>query len=468
MLQSVGSTDTISSGLNIVKVYPLLKLLGEESQVSIIKFATFVSEFEGQYDAATKEETWTDLSKHFRHFWTARVMSTDIDPISDADCDKIIKILDRNGKGNTKNSEAIARAMVSQGAWRKLFNELHINKLLGEAVDKVIRETDPVIRAQYIDQLYAMESAQGIYLTGQSGNTISALIAGFDPLSNLSIISLKDRRLLLEYLKSPYLEKFDSESIGSKIANSNIFLAEAIRAEGINGNARKISTFCYFEPIKELWRSEFLAPKEHTNKNEKNGLILTVSKDQDDSFEPLQEGDVRESIQIQGLLAKIGEEMGFDIWLPNPDRARVAKVWQPRDPRSLLTSLPLSYDKTTLSTISLIDVIWIKNKRSIARAFEVEHTTSIYSGILRMADLVALQPDISIKLHIVAPIDRQEKFATEIRRPVFSYMTNGSLSEMCTFISYDDVKHIANLQHLNHTSDKILGDFEISAERTDD
>jgi hypothetical protein len=177
---------------------------------------------------------------------------------------------------------------------------------------------------------------------------------------------------------------------------------------------------------------------------------------------------VRESIQIQGLLAKIGEEMGFDIWLPNPDRTRVSKIWQPRDPRCLLTTLPLSYDKTTLSTISLIDVIWIKNKRSIARAFEVEHTTSIYSGILRMADLVALQPDISIKLHIVAPLDRQEKFSTEIRRPVFSYMTNGSLSDMCTFISYDDVKHIANLPHLNHTSDKILGDFEISAERTDD
>jgi hypothetical protein len=81
-----------------------------------------------------------------------------------------------------------------------------------------------------------------------------------------------------------------------------------------------------------------------------------------------------------------------------------------------------------------------------------------------MADLVALQPDISIKLHIVAPLDRQDKFLNEISRPVFSYMTNGSLAEMCTFISYDDVKHIANLPHLHHTSDKILGDYEVSAE----
>jgi hypothetical protein len=85
-----------------------------------------------------------------------------------------------------------------------------------------------------------------------------------------------------------------------------------------------------------------------------------------------------------------------------------------------------------------------------------------------MADLVALQPDIRIKMHIVAPSDRKEKFSTEIRRPVFSYMTNGRLSDMCTFISYDDVKHIAELKHLNYTSDKILGDFEVSAERTDE
>jgi hypothetical protein len=436
--------------------------------MSSVNFSSFIAEFESGYDSAAQEIIWKDQSDQFRHFWSTRVMASNNDPISDSDCDEIIKILDRNGKGNTKKTEAIARAMVSQGAWRRLFNELHRNQRLRDVVDRVMKESDLSQRAKYINDLYEMDSAQGIYLTGRSGNTISALIAAYDPFTNLSIISLKDRRLLLECLKVPYIEKFDSETIGYKISFSNHFLSEAIRAAGITGNARKISRYCYFAPVKELWRGEFSAPKDLTNSDQKNVLILTVASNQDDSFEPSLEVDVRESIQIQGLLAKIGEEMGFDIWLPNPDRTRVSKIWQPRDPRCLLTTLPLSYDKTTLSTISLIDVIWIKNKRSIARAFEVEHTTSIYSGILRMADLVALQPDISIKLHIVAPLDRQEKFSTEIRRPVFSYMTNGSLSDMCTFISYDDVKHIANLPHLNHTSDKILGDFEISAERTDD
>jgi hypothetical protein len=47
-------------------------------------------------------------------------------------------------------------------------------------------------------------------------------------------------------------------------------------------------------------------------------------------------------------------------------------------------------------------------------------------------------------------------------------MTNGRLSDMCTFIAYDDVKHIAELKHLNYTSDRILDDFEVSVERTEE
>ena len=72
---------------------------------------------------------------------------------------------------------------------------------------------------------------------------------------------------------------------------------------------------------------------------------------------------------------------------------------------TLLDRLPLNYDETTLSTIEQIDVIWLKG-HSIVRAFEVEHTTSIYSGLLRMADLLALQPNMNINLHIVAPDNR--------------------------------------------------------------
>ena len=146
----------------------------------------------------------------------------------------------------------------------------------------------------------------------------------------------------------------------------------------------------------------------------------------------------RESVQIQALLARIGAAMGLRIWIPRNDRAAVSTEWTP-EPGQLLDVLPFSYDETTLKTVEQIDVIWI-HRRSIARAFEVEHTTSIYSGLLRMADLLALQPNIGIKLHIVAPASRRAKVFQEIVRPVFSLLEGGPLADRCSYLSYESVR----------------------------
>ena len=73
-----------------------------------------------------------------------------------------------------------------------------------------------------------------------------------------------------------------------------------------------------------------------------------------------------------------------------------------------------------------------------------------------MADLLALQPNMDIQLHIVAPTSRREKVFQEIRRPVFSLLDRGPLSENCTFVSYDSVWELAGQPHLAHLSDTVL------------
>lgn len=153
--------------------------------------------------------------------------------------------------------------------------------------------------------------------------------------------------------------------------------------------------------------------------------------------------------------------MGLRIWLPKADRGGVLKCWKPQ-PGQLLDDLPLNYEDNTLRTIEAIDVIWLKT-RSIVRAFEVEHTTSIYSEILRMADLLALQPNMRIKLHIVAPDFKREKVFHEIRRPVFSLLEGCPLADVCTFISYDSVREMRSLKHLPHLTDSIVEEYEESA-----
>ena len=176
----------------------------------------------------------------------------------------------------------------------------------------------------------------------------------------------------------------------------------------------------------------------------------------------LPEAEARESIRVQALIASIGISMGLSIWIPRADRAVVLKELGVSSPQ-VLERLPLNYDDTTLRTIEHIDVLWLRG-RSIARAFEVEHTTAVYSGILRMADLLALQPNMDINLHIVAPLARREKVFSEIRRPVFSLLDKGPLAESCTYLSYDSLREVASQKHLAHLSDRVLDEYAEEAE----
>jgi hypothetical protein len=423
---------------------------------------TLIAEFQRTYDAAEKDRQWEALSGQFRAFWTKRVRGGDSAEIADSECDPIVRILDRNGKGNTRNSESVAKAMIPQGAWRRMFNEFHSNRELASRLTAVMEERDLARKAANIDGLYSLNEGQKNNLTGPSGNAVGAFLAAYDPINNLSIISLKDRRLLIDFFGVTVPFEWNEASIGTRLALTNEVLLAELRRIGIRGSARTASVFCYFPPVKALWKAE------HTIRLSDQSINVTVPTPMEGevpetaSLGAADVEELRESMQIQALLAKIGTSMGFTIWLPRADRGRVLKAWSP-GPGELIEELPLGYDSTTMKTIEQIDVLWLK-RRSIVRAFEVEHTTSVYSGLLRMADLVALQPNININLHIVAPDSKQEKVFQEIQRPVFSMLEGRRLNSMCTFLSYDSVRQIADLKYLSRVSESIIEDFEQIAE----
>jgi hypothetical protein len=75
-----------------------------------------------------------------------------------------------------------------------------------------------------------------------------------------------------------------------------------------------------------------------------------------------------------------------------------------------------------------------------------------------MADLLALQPNMDIKLHIVAPSERRQKVFQEIQRPVFSLLEKGPLAESCSYLSYESVRKLSSEKHLKHLSDSVLDD----------
>lgn len=158
--------------------------------------------------------------------------------------------------------------------------------------------------------------------------------------------------------------------------------------------------------------------------------------------------------EIQYHLLQLGAGMGLDVWVARNDRSRNWRNTALGNMPKMVEVLPTQFNEATQRTIELIDVLWLKGN-SIVAAFEVECTTSVYSGLLRMSDLLALQPNLDIKLYLVAPDERRDKVEQEICRPTFG-LREKPLAKICGFLSFsrlvekvDGIRKLGLASHLN-------------------
>ena len=153
--------------------------------------------------------------------------------------------------------------------------------------------------------------------------------------------------------------------------------------------------------------------------------------------EPRSRKEESAHLKAQHELIRLGRATGCSIWVASNDKN---KKYQGNSLGQLclknLPSLGLSDEAT--KRISLIDVIWLRQNGPVC-AFEVEETTSVYSGLLRMSDLISVIPALNIKLFIVAPKERQGRFMAELNRPTFQKI---GLSEFCRFIASEDLEKL--------------------------
>jgi type II restriction enzyme len=133
------------------------------------------------------------------------------------------------------------------------------------------------------------------------------------------------------------------------------------------------------------------------------------------ALEAARQGD-RTHTDVQGWLRDLGHALGFDVWVAANDRARPLGDGKLGD--GCLAALPPTL--AAIDSVPLIDVIWLERggERAVA-AFEVEHTTSIYSGIVRMLDLASGAAQALRGLYLVAPDAREDEVRKQLARPAF-------------------------------------------------
>lgn len=131
------------------------------------------------------------------------------------------------------------------------------------------------------------------------------------------------------------------------------------------------------------------------------------------------DGD-RTHTEVQGWLRDLGRALGFDVWVAANDRTRPCGAGRLGD--GCLTQLPPALAGAPgADAVRLIDVLWLESGSGrVAGAFEVEHTTSIYSGIVRLLDLALGAPDAATGLFLVAPDGREDDVRAQLARPAFS------------------------------------------------
>lgn len=126
--------------------------------------------------------------------------------------------------------------------------------------------------------------------------------------------------------------------------------------------------------------------------------------------------------EMQGWLRELGHALGFSVWIAANDHSREYKGGALAD--GCLTELPASLVGVPgADAIRLIDVLWLDAPGRVVAGFEVEHTTSIYSGIVRLLDLALGPVEHAVRgLFLVAPDAREDDVRAQLARPAFQHV----------------------------------------------
>lgn len=141
----------------------------------------------------------------------------------------------------------------------------------------------------------------------------------------------------------------------------------------------------------------------------------------------------RQHSQIQWLLAQLGQRFGYKVWIARNDRKY---TWN-GDALGNYSIDELPYfngiGPKSQQMIELIDVVWLKGKAIVA-AFEVEGSTSIYSGLLRMSDLAIALENTLFPFYVVVPERREHEVEAQLSRLTFQKLR---LHERCSYVSFE-------------------------------
>lgn len=187
---------------------------------------------------------------------------------------------------------------------------------------------------------------------------------------------------------------------------------------------------------------------EYLNEADREKLEKTLAKRRREVLDDRVEENLHTEMQYH--LVKIGLALGYDVFPAANDRSRQFEG------QSFSFLCPQKFpemqiEPDTLNTVKLIDILWFeRGTANVVAAFEVEKSTSIYSGILRLTDLSYSIADGDEVFYIVIPDSREKDVQLQLARPSvknnaveFRYILFSDLRTHCDALcKFGDSHHI--------------------------
>jgi hypothetical protein len=142
--------------------------------------------------------------------------------------------------------------------------------------------------------------------------------------------------------------------------------------------------------------------------------------------------DYREHLRIQHEIADWGVKQGYRVCVATNDKNAIKSKLG-----AVLDEMPKFHRDAVIDLAKRIDVVFFDPERDVlTHAFEIEHSTGVSSGLLRLNDIAESYPSANVKFYIVSDEENRDKFEREIIRPSFKQLRKCK----CEFREYRQVE----------------------------
>jgi hypothetical protein len=152
--------------------------------------------------------------------------------------------------------------------------------------------------------------------------------------------------------------------------------------------------------------------------------------------------------EAEGVLLELGNMLGFETYVSNRDRSKHYRG-KTLGEIATLKEIPEFTFRDVLDVVREIDVIWFKSEGYPEYCFEVEHTTNVRDGLLRLFQISPLK---GVKFFVIAPSETFPKFQTEVSKIPFS-----KIKDRYNFKSYEKLIKLFGEAEKYHALKKDFG-----------